>query len=225
MIRSGLIQLLSSYLVGVTLACQGAKIMRSGGLSCWEKDSIIRWHNERRSEVATGNVNGQPRAQNMMEMCWDEELANNAQDWADNCVFEHDKGRSHSTHLYVGQNMYKSWSSPHYDQTGSAPDFKRAIDSWFIEVKNYGYNGRFRKETGHYSQLIWGDSHLVGCGFTSFKNGSTYSKFYVCNYLPGGNYDRPPYAYGSQNCRHYGLFPSTKHSGLCFYKGCPSTCH
>ncbi|CAH1408244.1 unnamed protein product [Nezara viridula] len=73
----------------------GAEEEGSGGLSCYEKDCIVRWHNERRSGVALGLVKTQPPAQNMMEICWDDELERQAQRWADNCLYEHDKRRTH----------------------------------------------------------------------------------------------------------------------------------
>lgn len=34
-------------------------------------------------------------------------------------------------------------------------------------------------------QLVWGDTNLVGCGFTYYQDPKLYSKLYVCNYGPG----------------------------------------
>jgi hypothetical protein len=50
-------------------------------------------HNYLRQTVATGHVPGQPSAQNMQEMHWDEELAAKAQQWANECTFQHDPSR------------------------------------------------------------------------------------------------------------------------------------
>lgn len=49
--------------------------------------------------MAQGQVPGQPNAQNMREMVWDEELAAKAQQWANQCTFEHDPSR------YLGSNF------------------------------------------------------------------------------------------------------------------------
>lgn len=44
--------------------------------------------------MATGNVLGQPSAENMREIVWDDELAEKAQEWANNCQFRHDPKRT-----------------------------------------------------------------------------------------------------------------------------------
>jgi Cysteine-rich secretory protein family len=41
-------------------------------------------------QIATGGESGQPKAANMRELTWDEDLAVVAQHWADQCKFEHD---------------------------------------------------------------------------------------------------------------------------------------
>lgn len=46
-----------------------------------------------RSTVAQGRVPNQPGAENMQEMVWDNELAAKAQQWANQCTFEHDPSR------------------------------------------------------------------------------------------------------------------------------------
>ncbi|CAL1261180.1 unnamed protein product [Larinioides sclopetarius] len=40
--------------------------------------------------------------------------------------------------------------------------------------------------------MIWSRSWRIGCGYTSFKEGSTYKNFYVCNYGPAGNTGKQP---------------------------------
>merc|ERR1712241_1096956 len=47
-------------------------------------------------------------------------------------------------------------------------------------------------EIGHYTQLVWADTHEVGCGFmTSVKSGN-FENVLVCNYGPGGNFGGEP---------------------------------
>jgi hypothetical protein len=42
---------------------------------------------------------------------------------------------------------------------------------------------------GHYTQVVWRSTHLVGCGMVSCGG----SEVWVCNYSPAGNYvgERP----------------------------------
>jgi hypothetical protein len=63
------------------------------GVSNDERRLILEEHNYLRQTVATGHVAGQPAAQNMQEMQWDDELAAKAQQWANECTFQHDPSR------------------------------------------------------------------------------------------------------------------------------------
>lgn len=63
------------------------------GVSQAEKYQILESHNRLRQSVAQGQVANQPGAQNMQEMVWDDELAAKAQQWANQCTFEHDPSR------------------------------------------------------------------------------------------------------------------------------------
>lgn len=58
-----------------------------------EKKQILVEHNRLRQNVAQGRISGQPAAENMQEMQWDNELAVKAQQWAEECVFKHDPSR------------------------------------------------------------------------------------------------------------------------------------
>jgi len=64
------------------------------GITEQEKEIILQEHNRLRQMVATGRYPGQPGAENMREIVWDDELANRAQQWADNCQFRHDPHRT-----------------------------------------------------------------------------------------------------------------------------------
>lgn len=63
------------------------------GITADEKRLILEEHNFLRQTVATGHVRGQPAAQNMQEIKWDDELALRAQMWANECTFAHDPSR------------------------------------------------------------------------------------------------------------------------------------
>ncbi|GBN24807.1 CRISP/Allergen/PR-1 [Araneus ventricosus] len=78
------------------------------------------------------------------------------------------------------------------------PNWQKAIKGLYEEVLDYQKDWLWSFEehpgpmTGHFTQLIWSRSWRIGCGYTSFKEGSLYKKFYVCNYGPGGNTEKQP---------------------------------
>lgn len=48
----------------------------------------------------------------------------------------------------------------------------------------------FSPDTGHYTAMLWADTHRLGCGFLAFLNPDNvgwYTKHFVCNYGPAGN--------------------------------------
>ena len=76
---------------------------------------------------------------------------------------------------------------------------------WYNEVADlpadatldtYGDESFGTKTTGHYTQVVWAETKMVGCGAISFKetlNGNVYfTKRYVCNYYPPGNFLNSP---------------------------------
>ncbi|RZC32584.1 venom allergen 5-like, partial [Asbolus verrucosus] len=154
-----------------------------------------------RQAVALGRITSQPPAANMVEMKWDEELAVRAQQFL------------------VGQNMASSWGSEgpsSYYET--KPDFiADAISKWFNEEKKFHYGRITRGTVGHYTQIVWAETNLVGCGYAYYLDPvGGYTKNYVCNYGPSGNVQGElPYEKGYTNCRQYGLTESKSYTGLC----------
>ncbi|BES97986.1 SCP [Nesidiocoris tenuis] len=200
-------------------ACYGATLLRTGGLTCYEKRQIVDLHNRLRQAVAIGKVPGQSPATNMLEMAWDEELAQQAQNWANRCSFQHDSNSARRVSRFsVGQNLATTWTWPHPTAIGHQPDFDTQIKLWFNEV--YQYTGSFSHSTGHYTQMIWSDTYLIGCGYSYYLQGTRYTKLYVCNYGPGGNVrGSKPYRRGSPSCTLYGTSPSPEYYGLCKVQG------
>lgn len=200
-------------------SCAGKTLLRNGGLSCSDRQDILDAHNTARQNVAQGRVTGQPAATNMLEMVWDDELAAVAQRWADKCTLAHDGARDVSR-FPVGQNIAVTWTTR--TNAGAAPDFRRQVTGWFNEVRQFGfYSLPFKKGTGHYSQLVWGDTFLVGCGYSHYYDPSRgYTKLYVCNYGPGGNViGAQPYLAGNPSCSAPGVTPSHRYNGLCEVNG------
>ncbi len=99
-----------------------------------------------------------------------------AQNWAEHLAKEND-GLSHSNDNEYGENCY--WYS------GSA-DENRVVDRWASEKEFFNHKKRtYSHKSGHYSQMIWRDTKLVGTGMAIASDGSEY---WVCTYYPAGNY-------------------------------------
>jgi len=180
-----------------------------------DKDAIVAKHNELRRRVAKGletkGVNGgQPSATDMYELKWNDELAEVAQRWADQCwPTENGKSKAHDTkrgpsanYKQVGQNMATGASTAPI----SSPGFEGMIQGWYDEVEDFpadnvsafSKNGVPKgKMIGHYTQVVWGATKEVGCGYVSFdnpghpksRNGKfPYRKLLICNYGKAGNW-------------------------------------
>ncbi|XP_031631725.1 venom allergen 5 [Contarinia nasturtii] len=203
--------IVAAAFVGVTESlCRGSLI--TTGITEAQKYEILDTHNRLRSQVAQGQIAGQPSAQNMREMQWDDELALRAQQWANECYFEHDPSR-YTNRFTMGQNLAIVWSTA---PLTNYVTFSSRIQNWFNEVQKYAWGDRWSPKTGHYSQLVWGDTNLVGCGFSYYQEGARFNKLWVCNYGPGGNVvGHQPYAVGAPSCSNHGMYPSSKYSGLC----------
>ncbi|GAB1598144.1 uncharacterized protein LOC115217615 [Argonauta hians] len=153
------------------------ELKESLSVSDIDKNKIVRMHNYYRSNV-------QPPACNMFKMYWDNELAYIAQKWADNCDPRHDDNSNRNIPLKyaVGQNIaagYNTWEN--------------VIYAWHSEVKYYKYGDSLSKATGHYTQIVWATSILIGCALSRCSDIDT---FHVCNYAPAGNtYGQNPYQF------------------------------
>jgi len=165
-----------------------------------EKDYIVSIHNELRRKVAKGletrGQNGpQPSAANMRELQWDDELADMAQTHANQCKFQHDSNRN-VERFQVGQNLAIQFSTG----TWTMSSWESMINSWYDEVSamDTSYVSSFPASSsygviGHYTQAVWAETSLVGCGIMSYKDTSffgtyPYKLLYVCNYGSAGNW-------------------------------------
>ena len=120
-------------------------------------------------------------------MYWDEEAAVVALDWAQRCLWRH------SGTAGFGENLYASTS---VDDT-----IAEAVGSWASEAADYSYAANScspNRQCGHYTQIVWRDSLGVGCASWACDTGSPFSTssrwiYWVCNYVPPGNYvgERP----------------------------------
>merc|ERR1719283_190436 len=159
------------------------------------KDVIVKVHNELRNKVAMGNEThgAHPQAANMMKMVWDDELAEIAQRWTDQCIFGHDSNRNTCYGLYVGQNGYWGASSAEMSPYSALGVSEDAVRSWYNEVKSPGFDSSHVSPfvwdygAGHYTQVVWAETDMVGCGLRYYKDGGWFATLINCNYGVGGN--------------------------------------
>ncbi|CAJ1076986.1 cysteine-rich secretory protein 2-like [Xyrichtys novacula] len=170
----------------------------SNGVSPSEEAVILEKHNDLRRNV-------QPTASNMLEMAWSKEAAANAQRWAETCAMAHSaEGQRRISSSGCGENIYMS---DHKDS------WSHAIQAWYNEFDNwqYGSGSINGKPVGHFTQVVWYRSNLVGCGVAHCPEAS-YHYFYVCQYCPPGNYQfTHPYKKGA----HCGACPDSCDNQLC----------
>ncbi|XP_011300071.1 venom allergen 3 [Fopius arisanus] len=170
---------------------------KSASLTEEEKNEIRLLHNKLRNRVASGRetrgINGPQPAGYIPPLEWDEELAEIAQRWANQCTDGHDQCRN-VERFPVGQNVgRKGWSN------GYNAKVSEIVQAWYDEVENFDSQvvPSFRsskKLTGHYTQLVWGETTRIGCGLMRYKRGAMFTVHLVCNYGPAGNWlDEPIY--------------------------------
>ncbi|XP_042527862.1 cysteine-rich secretory protein 3-like [Dipodomys spectabilis] len=173
-------------------------------LSSIQKE-IVDKHNQLRKMVS-------PSASNMLKMSWSAQAAKNAQNWAEKCDYKHSDREFRRTNMSCGENLFMS---------SHLTTWSHAIQTWYDEHfdLNFGVGPKTSDAVvGHYTQVVWYASHLVGCG-VSYCPKQSLKVFMVCQYCPAGNiYDRryTPYNKG----KPCGTCPNNCDDGLCT-NSCP----
>jgi len=147
----------------------------TGSNLSWEQaNEALNFHNKVRNEVGVSNL------------IWSEDLASDAQEWADHlvnagCKMEHRP----SSGVYAndfGENIYKSSGYSNQDAA------LRASKAWYSEIEVFTYEPLHPDRwypTGHYTQMVWHSTQKVGMAYSLCENGSV---IVVANYDPPGNY-------------------------------------
>jgi len=105
---------------------------------------------------------------------WSDALAHQAQAWVEHlresgCQLEHSGGDT-------GENLAAG--------TEGTLSPEAVVEMWYGEVSQYDFDrGGFSMDTGHFTQLVWVGSTLIGCGVTSCDG----LDVWACNYGPAGN--------------------------------------
>lgn len=150
-----------------------------------EISEILRVHNEARAEVGVA------------PLTWNCTLAEFAQSWADQDVWEHSSQSQREGIIpdsYVGENLAAAAPADRTLSDWGAVDWYGEIADW----DNDSGTCAAGKVCGHYTQMVWQNTTEIGCGInrSSSVMGSEWannSVYLVCNYNPGGNYggERP----------------------------------
>ncbi|CAJ0954898.1 unnamed protein product, partial [Mesorhabditis belari] len=105
----------------------------------------------------------------------DDNLSNLAQDWANHLASS--GSFAHRPNCKFGENIAMG--------SGSWGTVQSLVKSWYDEVNDYSFSKGSGPGTGHFTQLVWKNSQLLGVGRATAPNGSTYL---VTNYDPAGNF-------------------------------------
>ncbi|XP_066217491.1 cysteine-rich secretory protein 2-like [Saccopteryx leptura] len=155
---------------------------------------ILNKHNELRRMAS-------PSASNMLKMTWNDQVAKNAENWANECTLHHSPPTKRKISFTdCGENLFMS-SNPR--------SWSDAIQNLYDEVKDFKYgfgSTRANAKIGHYTQLVWATSHQLGCALAHCPNAKL-QYYYVCQYCPSGNLNtlmKTPYKTGKpcQDCPH-----------------------
>jgi len=154
-------------------------------------EGTVAAHNQARADVDVSPP--------LPELVWSDELAEVAQDWANNLVSDENCGTiSHRPNGMYGENIALQGSFGGLSWlTGPI-----AVEMWVAEIDCYTYGTIGQTEQcdptcigelnssgcGHYTQVVWDSTTAVGCGYGSCEDGGTTIEVIVCNYDPPGNY-------------------------------------
>ena len=192
---------------------------------------IIQVHNNLRSDVANGKATGAdgllPTASDMNQIYWDDRIAAKAQQYTNNCEFKHSPRQSRKIdNMDLGENIYFSNNSDKSENPNNM-DWESEIKDWYSETKYFkndivnSFNSNGPNVIGHFTQVIWSETYLVGCGFCSYTNDDGLNKIYLCQYGKAGNMlGSPNYKTGTpaSQCSS-GFQSSTANNGLCCKSG------
>ncbi|XP_052749326.1 uncharacterized protein LOC113515635 [Galleria mellonella] len=185
-------------------------------------NEIVNRINDRRNFIALGLSKLLPQAANMKKILWSEELATFAQRWVDQCDQSLRPDKEDQCRDLVEENVGQNIASI----LDPSPNFnvKSFVDIWSMPTLDYFgsvsyYNQSRNHKTYYFTQLIWADSDMVGCGRARFfhHKQNTMIERLVCNFTPKGNiHGKPIYniGYPATQCPIY-TRPDRNYKGLC----------
>lgn len=158
-----------------------------------DAEVALQSHNLVRQQVNDGVLPGQPAASPVIPLLsWDQNLADRATAYAGQCIWAHSDDR-----VNEGENLAYS--------TGLSFSIDQAVGLWADEYVGYDFaSGACSVDAcGHYTQLVWHNTMLVGCGDAvcapmrapSGTILASRARYHVCRYATAGNIGRErPYS-------------------------------
>ena len=179
-----------------------------------QKAMWVTKHNEFRRDMSVTVVN----ASNMLELKWNEELAQSALLHAKLCTLEHGDSTGQNIYSYKGKDQspdetinkaFYLWG-PDEMKNGVTQQLKNEKKS---NKKKYGTKeSRINQPGGliaHATQMLWAQSHKIGCAQSTCG-------YVVCEYLPAGNIKSQPLFHSDgQSCSDCPLTHPHCKDGLC----------
>ncbi|KAJ2952237.1 hypothetical protein O0L34_g4513 [Tuta absoluta] len=171
-------------------------------LTTEEKIKLVIRLNQRRAAVAQGRLRGFPTAGNMMKLMWMEELAREAQLWADQCEPPSTPEKNDVCRDLYSVGIGQCVASVIGEAPGLRPE--SMVDIWYMQNMFYRgnvsaydppVNNRYNYY-GDFAQLAYSKTYMVGCGRSRFMvliSGRLRNvERLVCNFAPRGpNGGRP----------------------------------
>ncbi len=144
----------------------------SAGMTLGEQAEVLAAHNNERRAVGVGPI------------AWSPHLAADAERWAAHLARINDMvhyGSMGEPDNGEGENLFMGTARAYrVDQmVGYWSDEKRV----FRRVHRWDQNDRTFEAVGHYTQMVWRDTHEVGCAIASNRD----YDFLVCRYSQAGN--------------------------------------
>jgi len=162
-------------------------------------EGITAAHNAVRAMVST-----QPP---LPDLTWSPTLAAYAQAWAtqlasspSTCAAPVHRSSSDLQAKDYGENL-AAFSGSGRGVSGDVSTAQQAVNGWASEVSCWTYGTILGTEQcnmtcssnlhsdgcGHYTQIVWRKSLLLGCGVATCMNGQATEDIWICNYSPAGN--------------------------------------
>ena len=192
---------------------------------------ILETHNKLRLEVASGKATGNngklPTASDMSQMYWDEKIAEKAQAASNKCEMDHTSAELRVLgNMKLGENIF--WTKTSDKSTDpNIMDWEDGIKQWYSEIKDFNKEevDKMSWNSGavvtHFTQLVWSETYLIGCGFCSYVDNDWFTRIYFCQYGPAGNMvGSANYKTGVPASRCLNGFENSNiYPGLCCKKG------
>ncbi|XP_071056260.1 venom allergen 5-like [Onthophagus taurus] len=195
-----------------------------------DKALMLHLHNSYRNLIASGGEQriGRSQASDMNVMSYDKELEFLASCWANQCKespipkLGRDKCRATELSTYNGQSHWAFASEDHSIDWSDKKYITLAVMSWYEQIRNIslGTLTRYKTEGSeryeYFTQLVWSNNYLIGCGRTMFSASRFIGLSIVCNYSPGGNVQgKSVFSKGAACSKNENMKMNENYSHLC----------